>query len=294
MDKGGAEVVGAKVVLQIKGSEPSEAITGNEGQFSFAGVPPGEMQVIVTAKGFTPQSYQTTLAPGQFVIVPTVTLVPEPAKTDIEVVASQYEIAEAQVKMEEQQRIIGVFPNFYVSYISDAAPLTPKQKFKLASRSMIDPVEIIVDAATAGIEQGQNDYSSYGQGVQGYAKRFGAAYLDDATDTFIGGAILPSLFHQDPRYFYKGTGTVRSRLLYAVGTVFACKGDNKRWQPNYSGILGSLASGGISNLYRPEEDRGASLIFTNTAIGMGSAAVENVLQEFVIKRFTPKARKQNP
>lgn len=294
LDKAGAEVVGAQVSLQSKGFENQQTTTGSDGQFSFPDVPPGELQVTVTATGFAPQTYTGTLSAGQFLIVPAITLVPKSANTAVEVVASQYEIAEAQIKEQEQQRIVGVFPNFWVSYIPDAAPLTSKQKFKLASRAMIDPVEILVTAATAGVEQSQNTYSAYGQGAQGYAKRLGAAYLDDATDTFIGGAILPSLFHQDPRFFYKGTGSVRSRLLYAAGTVFVSKGDNKRWQPNYSGILGSLASGGISNLYHPAEDRGASLVFTNTAIGMGSAAIENILQEFVIKRFTPKARKQNP
>ena len=96
------------------------------------------------------------------------------------------------------------------------------------------------------------------------AKRYGAGYADIVTGTFIGSAILPSLLKQDPRYFYKGTGSTRSRILYAIANSVICKGDNGRWQANYSSILGSLAAGGISNLYYPAQDRnGAGLTFEN-------------------------------
>jgi hypothetical protein len=140
----------------------------------------------------------------------------------------------------------------------------------------------------AGVQQATNDFSGYGQGAQGYAKRYGASYADLVTGTFIGGAILPSLLKQDPRYFYKGTGSVRSRVLYAVANSVICKGDNGRWQPNYSGIIGSLASGGISNLYYPSTDRaGAALTFENMLLGIGETAAVNLLQEFVMRRLTP-------
>ena len=171
--------------------------------------------------------------------------------TDVEVGVSQVEVAEEQMKVEEQQRVLGVLPNFYVSYIPDAAPLTSKQKFKLAWRTVIDPFTLVFVAGAAGVEQAQDHFEGYGQGAQGYAKRVGAGYGDTLTGTFIGGAILPSILKQDPRDFYKGTGSVRSRFLYAIANAFICKGDNKRWQPNYSNILGSLAAGGISNLHHP-------------------------------------------
>jgi hypothetical protein len=106
------------------------------------------------------------------------------------------------------------------------------------------------------------------------------------TNTFIGGAILPSLLKQDPRYFYKGTGSKRSRLLYAIANSVICKGDNGHWQTNYSGILGGLAAGGISNLYYPSSDRGAGLTFENAAIGIGATAAANILQEFVIRKLS--------
>src|SRR5262249_50099200 len=161
------------------------------------------------------------------------------------VVPDRVEIAEEQLKEQEKQRVLGVIPNFYVSYVPDAAPLTPKQKFGLAWKTSIDPVSFGITAAIAGGQQADNDFRRYGQGAQGYAKRFGAAYANLVSSTFIGGAILPSLLKQDPRYFYKGTGTKRSRFFYAVANSVICKGDNGRWQPNYSGVLGGLAAGGI-------------------------------------------------
>jgi hypothetical protein len=204
-------------------------------------------------------------------------------------------VAEEQIKVEEKQRVLGIVPNFYVSYIPNAVPLTSKQKFKLAARTVVDPVTFLIVAASAGVEQAQNHFIEYGQGMQGYAKRFGANYADTVSGTFIGGAILPSLLKQDPRYFYKGTGSAESRAAYAIAASVICKGDNGRWQPNYSSILGSLAAGGISNLYYPSNDRnGVGLTFTNAAIGIASNAVTNLLQEFVIKKLTPKTPNHDP
>ena len=121
------------------------------------------------------------------------------------------------------------------------------------------------------------------------------SYADTVTGTFIGSAILPSLLKQDPRYFYKGTGSTRSRILYAIANSVICKGDNGHWQPNYSGILGSLAAGGISNLYYPAQDRdGAELTFENALIGIGNGAAANLLQEFLIRKLTPNLPHHDP
>jgi len=177
------------------------------------------------------------------------------AVTDVEVGLSKTELSEEQIKVEEKQRVLGVLPNFYVSYIPDAAPLSSKQKFKLAGKTVIDPFTFVFVGGAAGVQQAQNHFREYGQGAQGYGKRFAAGYADMVAGTFIGSAILPSLLKQDPRYFYKGTGSKPSRFLYAIGNSVICKGDNGRWQPNYSNILGNLAAGGISNLYYPPQDR---------------------------------------
>ncbi len=108
-----------------------------------------------------------------------------------------------------------------------------------------------------------------------------------------GGAILPVLLHQDPRYYYQGTGTTKSRLIHALSYPFFCKGDNGKMQPNYSTMGGDLISSSLSNLYYPTSNRGAGLVFSNFAIGTGERALSTVLQEFVLRRLTPSAKKQN-
>ena len=213
--------------------------------------------------------------------------------TEVKVVPPQV-IAEAQIKEQEKQRALGFIPNYYVSYVPNAVALAPKQKFELAWKTMLDPVTFGITGAVAGIQQAQNDFSGYGQGADGYAKRYGAAYADAAIGTMIGGAILPSLFKQDPRYFYKGTGSKKSRLMYALANSVICKGDNGRWQANYSGILGGLAAGAISNLYYPEKDRDNGLILQNALIGIGATAAANVFQEFVVRKLTPNLPSHDP
>jgi hypothetical protein len=214
--------------------------------------------------------------------------------TEVRVGLPLTEIAETQVKEQEKQLVLGFMPNFYVSYIPDAAPLDAKQKYELAWKTLINPFTLAWTAGVAGIEQSNDRFPGYGQGAQGYAKRYGASFADNVSATMIGGAILPALLRQDPRYFYKGTGSTRSRILYALASSVICKGDNGRWQADYSGILGSLAAGGISNLYYPASDRyGARLTFENAAIGIGEISITNVLQEFLVRKMTPHARNQN-
>jgi hypothetical protein len=291
VDQSGAVVAGARVKLTGGDASASqEAVTGTDGTFSFAKVAPGGFRLTIVAAGFATQTTSGTLHSGENYVAPVEALAVATAMTDVEVGVSQFEVAEEQIKVEEQQRVLGVLPNFYVSYIPDAAPLTSKQKFKLAFRTVIDPFTLVFVGGAAGVQQWQNHFVGYGQGVQGYAKRFGAGYGDTLSGAFIGGAILPSLLKQDPRYFYKGTGSVPSRFLYAIANAFICKGDNRRWQVNYSNMLGSLASGGISNLYYPAQDRdGVGLTFENAALGIGGTAVSNLFQEFIIKKLTPKA-----
>jgi Carboxypeptidase regulatory-like domain len=290
VDQSGAVVAGAEIDLQRAGQSLRPAvISDSDGGFSFIGIDPGPFELKVSSSGFAPKTVSGILRPGEIETMPDVLMDVASALTEVSVRLSQVEVAEEEIKVEEQQRILGIVPNFYVSYVPDAAPLTPKQKFRLAARSIIDPFTFFVVAASAGVEQADGHFHGYGQGTEGYAKRFGANYADAVTGTFIGGAILPSLLKQDPRYFYKGTGSVESRTVYALGMSVIQKGDNGRWQPGYSNILGSLAAGGISNIYYPADDRnGAELTFVNAAINIASNAVTNLLQEFVIRKFTPK------
>jgi hypothetical protein len=295
VDQSGAVIVGAHVRLNSEApSRSQEVLTGNDGQFSFANVTPGPFQLTITSPRFTTHTSSGTLHSGETYLVPQIALTVA-ADIEVQVGVSTEEVAEEQIKIQEQQRVLGFIPNFYVSYIPNAAPLNPRQKFKLAFRTSIDPITFLFVGAAAGVEQAQNHFRGYGQGAEGYAKRYGAGYADTVISTFIGGAILPSLLKQDPRYFYKGTGTNGSRALYAIANSVICKGDNGRWQPNYSNILGNLAAGGISNLYYPDDDRnGAALTFENTAIGVGATAIANLFQEFVVRKFSRKVPNNTP
>jgi hypothetical protein len=289
VDQTGAVVAGARVRLTRDAQSPAqEVLTDDGGQFTFSNLAPGPFQISIASVGFANHTASGILRSGDSYAVPQIALIVASDTTELRVLLTPTEIAEDQIKEQEKQRVLGVIPNFYVTYVPNAVPLSPKQKFELAWKSTIDPVGFGITGAIAGIQQAQNDFSGYGQGAAGYARRYGAAYGDLVTGTFIGSAILPSVLKQDPRYFYKGTGTTRSRILYALANAVICKGDNGHWQPNYSSILGSLASGGISNLYYPSENRNdAGLTFENALIDIGATAATNILQEFVIKRFTP-------
>jgi hypothetical protein len=297
VDQTGVGVVGARIRLSAENSlQNQEVLSGDDGLFAFSNAAPGSFHLTVTAAGFAPQEFSGSLSATDGFVVPQIILAIAGVTTEVYVVPpSQVEIAREQIKEEEKQRALGIIPNFYVTYIPDAAPLAPQQKFELAWKSMVDPVTFGLTGAIAGLQQAQNDFSGYGQGAEGYARRYGAAYGDMVTSTLIGSAILPSLLKQDPRYFYKGTGSKRSRLLYAIASSVICKGDNGHWQANYSGIIGGLAAGGISNLYYPAKDReGPELTFENALIGIGANAAANVLQEFVIRRFTSNVPKSDP
>jgi carboxypeptidase family protein len=295
VDQTGAAVAGAHVRLSREDQSPDqEVLSGDDGQFSFAKVAPGPFRLTITSAGFTTQSSSGILRPGESCTVPQIALALATAVTEVRVVPSRTEVAEDQIKVQEKQRVLGVVPNFYVTYNQHAVPLSPKQKFELAWKTTVDPVTFGVTGVVAGIQQAQNDFSGYGQGAQGYGKRYGASYADVVASTYIGGAILPSLLKQDPRYFYKGSGSRRSRFLYAIANSVMCKGDDGHWQANYSYILGSFAAGGISNLYYPAKNRGAELTFENGLIGIGESAAVNLLQEFLIRKLTSNVPNHEP
>lgn len=289
VDQSGAVVVGAVVkALRDGKSLTDQAVTGENGQFFLANISPGGFELTISSTGFAPKSLSGELTPGEIDTVPPIVMSVASSVTEVRVGLTQQEVATEQIKIEEKQRVLGIVPNFYVSYVPDAAPLDWRQKFQLAGRTIVDPFTLIVVAGTAGIQQWQNHFIGYGQGMQGYGKRFGANYADTAVGTVIGGAILPSLLKQDPRYFYKGIGSTRARVLYALAMAVICKGDNKRWQPNYSNMLGQLAAGGIANLYYPSQDRdSAGVTFGNVAIGLAGNAVGNIMQEFIVPKLTP-------
>jgi hypothetical protein len=286
-------IPGARVELDGPASADTQtAIANDNGGFTFSNMKPGvAYHVRISADHFVGwTSPAIVLSPGQFQILTGTDLKFAGGATSITVSAasSDVQLATEQVQMEEQQRVLGFVPNFYVVYDHNPAPLTTRLKFKLAWRAETDPVTILGAGFVAGLNQ-EGATPNYGEGAAGYGQRLGALYANGFTDIMFGGAILPSLLHQDPRYFYQGEGTTRSRLLHALSSPFVAKGDNGRWEPNYSSVGGDLISGAISNAYYPETNRGAKLVFVNAGITTGGRMVNGVVQEFLLRRFTPGA-----
>jgi Carboxypeptidase regulatory-like domain len=289
LDANGAEVTGATVVLEGgNGKDQRGATTDDNGFFRFSSVAPGSFKVSVMATGFSNwTSDGMTLRPNEAYDLPPVELRVATSRTEVAVTFTRRDMAEEEIREEEKQRVLGAIPNFYVTYSRDPEPLSSGQKYRLAWKMSVDPVSIVISAGIAGVEQSQDDFNGYGQGAGGYAKRFGAVYADGFVSTFLSDAVFPSVLHQDPRYFYQGTGSIRSRALHAIASVVICKGDNGRWQPNYSNVLGNLAAAGISNVYYPASDReGAELTIRNSLIGTAGGAVGNLFQEFLIRRIS--------
>lgn len=294
-DQTGALIPGVHVKITLANpSSAKETVTDGYGQFYFLDVPAGDFQLTISAASFAPQTVSGTVHPGEHYVAPQVTLIIAGATTSVSVGAlTQQEEAQQEVQQEEKQRVLGIVPNYFVSYVPNAAPLSAKQKFSLAWKSSSDPITIVLVAGVAGAEQQTNSFKGYGGGAQGYFKRFGATYADVVDGTFLGGAVFPTLLKQDPRYFYKGTGSFKSRFFYAISMALIAKGDNKKWEPNYSNILGNIAAGGIANLYYPASNRGVGLTFQTAGIRIGETALAGVFQEFVIRKLTPNIPERN-
>lgn len=192
----------------------------------------------------------------------------------------QQQQAQDELKREEKQRILGVVPNFNTAYDQNAAPLTWKQKFQLDLRSSVDPFVFFAAGVDAGEEQAEDTFPEYGQGAEGYAKRFGASYADTFDGNFWGNAVLPSLLHEDPRYFRKGTGTFMHRALYSAATNVWSKRDQGTWGPNYANVGGNFIGGAISNLYYPASDRGVTLTITRALTVTAEGAIGSEFVEF--------------
>ena len=288
-DTRGVPLAGIEVrVLDQNNNLDFKQTTDNNGGFTFNNLPAGIYQVKIDMAGLQPfASDPLVVAAGVTHQLPIVAMRMAIKTTTVDVNASLREIAEAEVKQEEKQRLLGFLPNYYTSYIWNAAPMTPKLKFGMAFRAVTDPAAFLVVAGIAGAEQYHKTFPGYGQGAEGYAKRFGSAYADTVASKMLGSAVFAVLFHQDPRYFYRGSGSVRSRLTYAVMSAVICRGDNGRLQPSYSRILGGFAAAGISNLYKSPQDREVGLTLRNGLIVTAAAAGVNVMREFLFRKLTP-------
>jgi Carboxypeptidase regulatory-like domain len=277
----------ARVTLAGQSGSPIRILeSGSNGEFAFTGLPPDIYQLAVTAPAMISfVSSAISLHAGETRLV-SVTLSVFGGTSSINVSGDKKQLAEEQVQIAVRQRLGGIVPNFYSSYDWNAPPMAAKQKFQLSFRSIIDPVSFLTTAGTAGVQQYRDSFPAYGGGLEGYAKRYGANLANNVTGVLLSRGVYPSVFHQDPRYFYKGTGSIRSRMLYAISAAVIARGDDGRWKPNYSHVLGNFSAAGISNLYYPASDRGASLVLFNGLAATGGTAFSNLLREFVFKRVT--------
>jgi len=287
LDASGATVSGADVnLLHGDGSQLHNVVSQANGEFNFTKLPAGSYVVTINAKGFAPfTSAEFGVAVQQAYELPDVSLSVATAAMEVTVRPTEF-IAAEQIRAQEKQRLVGFFPNFYTSYIYDAAPLTAKQKFSLATRGTFDPVAMLGIGFAAGIEQATNAYSGYGQGAAGYSKRFAAKFVDGRTSDLLTHAVFPALLHQDPRYYYQGSGSVSSRLKHAVVSAFLTRSDSGRTVPNTSYFLGDLSAAALSNLYYPQANRGAQMVFTNAAVGLAGRIGTNLMREFLSKRLS--------
>jgi hypothetical protein len=178
---------------------------------------------------------------------------PSAGSTDTE--KSQREKAEEQLKAQEHQRVMGVMATFNTTSNRDALPLTPAQKFQLFFKSETDPWPFLLAGVVSGIGQADDSYAVWGQGLQGYAKRFGASYSDAFIGNFFGNAVLTSLLREDPRYFQKGSGKFINRALWAAASTVWCRRDNGGWGPNYANVGGNLIGAAIARAYYPASER---------------------------------------
>ncbi len=203
-------------------------------------------------------------------------------------------------RQEQSQRVLGVLPQFGVTSRQDAPPLTSHEKFHLFVKSAFDPATIGIVGVQAALSQGEDEFPAYGQGAQGYGKRFGAALADAVSAGLWSNYVYPSLLKEDPRYFRRGEGSFGARVAYSFRQEFVCHTDRGGRSFNFSNVLGALTSGAISNLYYPgksvvrtipatatspavpvyENDRGLELTFSRTAIALGYGTIGGLFDEF--------------
>lgn len=292
VDTTGASVAHVQVTLALNGRAADQVTqSADNGSFSFSNVPPGSYQLSFAAKGFALKTIPGELHPGETANLPPVSLAVGKLTTEVVVTQTQAEIAEAQIKAEEKQRLGGIIPNYFVVYNHDAAPLNVKQKAELTWKLFIDPYVVLSNGIGAAVDQARNANKGFGQGLQGYGKRLGANYADFATSVGVDKFVMPALFKQDPRYFYKGTGTKSSRFFYAVSRSVICQGDNKKAEFCYSSFLSRFGTGFLTNYYYPRADRDTNAqVLEGGAISIGAAAASNLFQEFIARKLTPKKR----
>ena len=287
-------VPGATIILQNGTGDSQTTTSDSSGAFALHDVrPAGAYRVLIRADGFAEwQSEPILISAGQVFVLSDIALKPVGDVASVIVTANSAEIAAEQVRFEEKQKVLGFIPNYLVVYDSNPAPLTPRMKLTLALKVSVNPVTFAGVAILSGANQAA-DRPDYRQGLRGYAQRYGSLYTDGFTDLMLGGAILPIALQQDPRYFYQGTGTTRSRTIHALMSPFVCRGDNGRQEPNFSSVGGDLISTAIAETYYPVSNRGAGAFAGTFLINTGERMASAIAQEFLLRKLTPNAKNSN-
>jgi hypothetical protein len=181
----------------------------------------------------------------------------------------------------KNDRIFMVIPNYTTVEVPTAfSPITVKEKFKLGADDAFDPYTFPLAGIVAGIAQARNDDSSWGQGLGGYGKRYAAGLGDTMIGSFMTTGVFPSLLHEDPRYFRKGSGGFWRRSAYAVKRLFVARTDSGGSQFNFSEFGGNAVAGGISLAYHSREERHLSSFANNWGTQITIDFVANQLKEF--------------
>jgi hypothetical protein len=209
---------------------------------------------------------------------------------------TQHQKAEEQLKEQEKQRVAGIMATFNTTRNPDAVPLSSGQKYRLFFRSAFDPWPFALNAVVAGVNQAADAEPEWGQGMQGYARRYGAGYSDYFIGNFFGNAVLTSLLHEDPRYFQKGSGSFMSRFLWAAASTVWCKRDRGGWGPNWANVGGNLIGAAISRSYYPASERTVTDTITDgltvSAEGIVGAEVIEFWPDMVRHHRRKEAEKQ--
>jgi hypothetical protein len=290
-DVSGGAVLGAVVTVESAEGSRNMTVTDGDGAFQISSLTLGNYSVKVSAYGladWTAANVPTSVTPEANPLV--VVLQVAPTTTSVTVGVGPEEVAAEQLKQELKQRVLVVLPNFYVTYESHPAPLSFMQKFKLGSRLLIDPATFAGVGITAGLQQGTNSYRQFGQGMEGFGKRFAADYATTVSSILFTDVVAAQAFHQDPRYFYSGQGTKGQRAWYAVAGAFRTKGDNGKWQPPYSSLAGWIASAELSEVYLPGSRTQYTLVARTLLFRFVGGVALNLAQEFFLNKLTRNAR----
>lgn len=162
----------------------------------------------------------------------------------------------------------------------NAPPLTPGEKFHLFVKSSFDPFEYVAAGLQAGLGQATNEFPGYGQGAEGYFKRYGASAADQVSSNFFANFFYPVLLKEDPRYFRLGEGSIKRRIIWSLEQEFICKKDQGGHDFNYSNVFGAFTSGAVSNIYYPSTDRGFSLTMSRSAVSLAYGSAGGLIDEF--------------